>query len=257
MYQVVKCLPEGTYEVRVKALYRDGGDVGNATSGPYYNWFYGAEQNYDNWTNHNAVLYANNGAVERNEYIKSVCDGQWTDPSFTEWWNMKDASEEYQALGYTADWDGTVAIYADEYFIDEDVKIIGHQTLDLESPDAPAYPFDTRVQDGDNTYYYPSSMAGFMFRLKKSPEAYNNTVQIYVPEGGSLRLGIRKNAAIASDWVIYDDFELYYIGKALPNSIQGVEAQDKVQVIYNLAGQRLSKPQKGINIINGKKVLIK
>ena len=29
------------------------------------------------------------------------------------------------------------------------------------------------------------------------------------------------------------------------------------QSIYNLAGQRLSKPQKGINIINGKKVLIK
>jgi hypothetical protein len=27
--------------------------------------------------------------------------------------------------------------------------------------------------------------------------------------------------------------------------------------IYNLSGQRLSKPQKGINIINGKKVLIK
>jgi len=28
-------------------------------------------------------------------------------------------------------------------------------------------------------------------------------------------------------------------------------------VMYNLSGQRLSKPQKGINIINGKKVAIK
>lgn len=27
--------------------------------------------------------------------------------------------------------------------------------------------------------------------------------------------------------------------------------------IYNLAGQRLSKPQKGINIIDGKKVVVK
>ena len=28
-------------------------------------------------------------------------------------------------------------------------------------------------------------------------------------------------------------------------------------IIYNLAGQHLSKMQKGINIINGKKVLVK
>ena len=27
--------------------------------------------------------------------------------------------------------------------------------------------------------------------------------------------------------------------------------------IYNLAGQRLNKPQKGINITNGRKVLVK
>ena len=27
--------------------------------------------------------------------------------------------------------------------------------------------------------------------------------------------------------------------------------------IYNLAGQRLSKPQRGINIVNGKKVVVR
>ena len=27
--------------------------------------------------------------------------------------------------------------------------------------------------------------------------------------------------------------------------------------LYNLAGQRLSKPQKGVNIVNGKKVVVK
>ena len=32
---------------------------------------------------------------------------------------------------------------------------------------------------------------------------------------------------------------------------------DNRQTIYNLSGQRLSKPQRGINIINGKKLLIK
>ena len=46
----------------------------------------------------------------------------------------------------------------------------------------------------------------------------------------------------------------------LETGIEGIEDEplttDDVQ-IYNLSGQRLSKPQKGINIINGKKVLVK
>ncbi len=41
--------------------------------------------------------------------------------------------------------------------------------------------------------------------------------------------------------------------------ISGVVADgvNKAQVIYNLAGQRLNKVQKGLNIINGKKVIVK
>ena len=41
--------------------------------------------------------------------------------------------------------------------------------------------------------------------------------------------------------------------------IEYVAAPQKpaAQAIYNLAGQRLEAPQKGINIINGKKVVIK
>ena len=42
-----------------------------------------------------------------------------------------------------------------------------------------------------------------------------------------------------------------------------IECIDNVQttkgndVIYNLAGQRLSKMQKGVNIVNGKKIFVK
>jgi hypothetical protein len=35
-----------------------------------------------------------------------------------------------------------------------------------------------------------------------------------------------------------------------------IENEDDAR-IYNLSGQRLSAPQKGINIINGRKVVIK
>ena len=44
----------------------------------------------------------------------------------------------------------------------------------------------------------------------------------------------------------------------LPTAINAVEAaQNEKAEIYNLAGQRLNKAQKGVNIINGKKVLVK
>ena len=41
--------------------------------------------------------------------------------------------------------------------------------------------------------------------------------------------------------------------------IKGVVADDikKDATIYNLSGQRLDKPRKGINIIGGKKVMVK
>ena len=45
-----------------------------------------------------------------------------------------------------------------------------------------------------------------------------------------------------------------------PDGIKAVNAQWQMtgdQSIFNLAGQRLSKMQKGINIVNGKKILVK
>ena len=34
-----------------------------------------------------------------------------------------------------------------------------------------------------------------------------------------------------------------------------VKSEESNDAIYNLAGQRLSRPQKGINIVNGRKIL--
>ena len=50
----------------------------------------------------------------------------------------------------------------------------------------------------------------------------------------------------------------FYFGDDDATGINGVEnVLDENRAIYNIAGQRLQKMQKGINIVNGKKVLIK
>lgn len=53
--------------------------------------------------------------------------------------------------------------------------------------------------------------------------------------------------------------EIQPIEVSFATGISGVEAdkENAEDVIYNIAGQRLQKPQKGLNIINGKKVIVK
>ena len=42
-----------------------------------------------------------------------------------------------------------------------------------------------------------------------------------------------------------------------PTAIEGVEAENSTDVIYNLSGQRVQKAQRGLYIVNGKKLMVK
>lgn len=101
---------------------------------------------------------------------------------------------------------------------------------------------------------------------------YKNEIVFNIPEGyeGCLAFGIDKeldeSLAGKGDWIVVDNWRLKYYGKDVqnPDAIKGVtsdEIDNNVvslgKGIYNLLGQRLSKTQKGVNIINGKKVLKK
>ena len=54
-----------------------------------------------------------------------------------------------------------------------------------------------------------------------------------------------------------DEQTTTYIDNIMMEDEDGESSENTVQGIFNLAGQRLSAPQKGVNIINGKKVVIK
>ena len=53
------------------------------------------------------------------------------------------------------------------------------------------------------------------------------------------------------------EVKLFIDGEGVETSILGINAAEEQGVVYNLAGQRVNKAQKGIYIVNGKKVLIK
>ena len=75
-----------------------------------------------------------------------------------------------------------------------------------------------------------------------------------VAEESKVKIGFKVENTTAT-WVNFDNFKLEKISSTAINSIKSDESHHAI--IYNLSGQRLSKPQKGINIIDGKKVVVK
>ena len=59
--------------------------------------------------------------------------------------------------------------------------------------------------------------------------------------------------------VFRETIEAEYLGTTLPDGIDSLtpDPSPRKGEIYNLAGQRLSKPQRGLNIIGGKKVIVR
>ena len=91
-------------------------------------------------------------------------------------------------------------------------------------------------------------------------QLYTNNLICHVGEDGMLKLGVKKTTTITSDWCIFTNFILTYLGTKNPFDSTGIEAikKDSIPVnkgIYNLQGikQNSFPTDHGIYIINGLK----
>lgn len=242
--QRIAGLPAGTYELRAKAIYRDGGSV----TADLVNAFNTAGSEAA-WENHHAQLFAK--ASDENDqfvYIKAIESLKGKANSFEEVVTAYDEEDNG---------DGTVTRYPTK------IQTLGEVVDErYEQKNQGDYPFDTQIDIEGVTYFYPASMYGFYQWCQTNPDAVANKVQITIADGDALEIGIRKTDAIGSDWVIFDDFELYYLtGDVFKQTLTGiaeVKAPAKGQKgIYNTAGQRVDKSYKGIIIVDGVKKLNK
>jgi hypothetical protein len=99
---------------------------------------------------------------------------------------------------------------------------------------------------------------------------YWNNVAFTISEDdpGHVAIGIHKEydeETAPGDWIVMDNWRLKYYGNGDvdPDAIKGITS-DEIKTntptskgIYNMLGQRMSKTQKGVNIINGKKIVKK
>ncbi len=117
------------------------------------------------------------------------------------------------------------------------------------------------VYDGV-TYYLPNTMADAYAYFDGG--LYLNELDVYLAEGDDLDVGLALNGNVVSyNWCVFDNFTLAYLGDGdenMPEAIESVEESEEgssVVAIYDLAGRKVAKVQRGIYIVNGKKVLVK
>ncbi|MBO4907179.1 MAG: chitobiase/beta-hexosaminidase C-terminal domain-containing protein [Bacteroidaceae bacterium] len=108
-----------------------------------------------------------------------------------------------------------------------------------------------------NTIYAPNTQTDAAYAFAQG--LYVNEIVAEVTDG-TLTFGFEKRETIASDWLVFDEIQLFYLGTNTPtgiatNGISSVTAP--AAAIYNLNGQRVSRTTRGIYVVGGKKVVIK
>ena len=106
----------------------------------------------------------------------------------------------------------------------------------------------------DSIYYVPNNMASAV-TFFNDYEEYVNELYVEVVDG-TLTIGIKKEAQASNDWVMMDNWKLYYLGtesKFKPEGIENVVLGNGAAVvkreIFTLGGAKVNKLQQGVNII--------
>ena len=96
--------------------------------------------------------------------------------------------------------------------------------------------YDSSYQLDEKTVYQPNGMTGAYYWFQQTNPLtgkpfYTNEVQTLVPEAGDLTIGFKCESL--SDWVIWDNFHLYYYGSAIAVTIDENETKSFSDDIEN------------------------
>ncbi len=120
--------------------------------------------------------------------------------------------------------------------------------------DAKAYS-DIEGSTTSTTYAVPNTMEQASYAF--DDDLYHNILQFEVKaDGTDVEVGFLKTGYITSDWLIWDNWTLQYLGTAEPSenpstAIESVEGSDRIlaTAIYGVNGTKLRHLTKGVNIV--------
>lgn len=188
----------------------------------------------------------NQGYQNNNEYTSE--DGQIVVNQFIEAWRPNGETLHNGNVGQTLN----VTLPAGYYTLEADAYATNQKAIPEEGIQG-AY---LMANNNGNYYLTPIGIAV----AGAAPEHF--TVDFYSDGVNPTTVGLRVEDTNAS-WIVADNFKLNYIGTEAPVGIKDIETAEttvdlkNAKNIYSITGQRLNQVQKGINIVDGKKVLIK
>ncbi len=116
-----------------------------------------------------------------------------------------------------------------------------------------------------NNLYIPNDMQAASLYFQKG--FYENSVESKLStKGSTLKVGLRSSSMGSYHWVIFDNFRLFFLGDDEAPIVDGISTVRNTESImhhgaassvYTISGQQLSAPRKGLNIINGKKIVVR
>lgn len=219
-YQEIMVGKTGTYRFSATAAYRAGS----------------IEEDYESWksdapeANIHAFLYAENGDTKVSAPFKHMFAGSVT----------VEKSEENPTM-------------------DLDYPVNGAQSRYLDAEGNLLTGVDDDSENVAAKIWVPNTMESFeVFNHSGDVSPYYTSLIINVTDADNLRLrlGIKKTTNIATNWAIFDDFKLEYLGETGlandgdPVGIDKVTGSTIVRTdIFTVDGRRVATLQQGINIL--------
>jgi len=165
-----------------------------------------------------------------------------------------------------AELNGTTVINSELYANDNAIKVQNIWDYTNVTPATDGTQWDgefTAYTDanGNTTGYVPFTQQGaasFFAQYIDGDESkgtYYSEDTVYVTvTDGTLRIGIRNQNSVDSDWTCFTNFQLYYLGTDSSKDPSGIESlgtntEVAARKIYTLDGKQVSQTVKGVNII--------
>ena len=108
--------------------------------------------------------------------------------------------------------------------------------------------------------YIPNTMEGAAKYFDAGKYWNVANIKLTSSHGTNMNIGVRSTQAKVEYWTVFRGFKMYYLGDTEADDIESTIVGDDEMtegIYYDLNGMRMDNAKKGINIINGKKVLIK
>ncbi len=210
------------------------------------------EYNADLAANANALR--TNAIADANNYLKNDLGGKN--------WALRSLRNGYVVVGAETDIVDAVSNQESENSVFEFIKVAdGGYKIYNHAVKEFFGPIVTRVNQAGNNETFVTLVADYSEAIEVYPVLNHNGANyglgFALTNGGNECLNT--NARGLHQWYLSDDGSVFVITDKgdVTTEIVEVEKAEAVKGVYDLSGRKLSAPVRGINIINGKKVLVK